>query len=450
MPTRSPACPLTRSPDRVNRDTKLLDGSFILPDADLQRVLDAYRTNQQIANDESGGIAACRLVLSTASIPRLKESSVINSAPFGETPMRTVFRVTVLVPLIFLSLTRVASGESFVFVSLLEQRQIVTFARDAETGRLERRHVTECPAEPAFTAASSDGRLLFVALRSSGQLAVYRIDAAEGTLSLNNVVAGGDDPAFLMTDRSGKFLLSAYYVSNKVSVHRIAADGRLSEAPEATRATAANAHGIAVDSRNESVYVSHTGANRIDQFHFDGETGQLTPLEPPFIVANPGQNPRHVVLHPNDRWAYCSNEAGGSSEDGASGYLRDPHRKTLTLTQSVSSLPADFDAGQNSTARCLMTPDGKFLYVANRGHNSVAGFAIDSTSGRLNRISVTPTERVPRSFTITQDGQFLYAAGEASGRVAGYRIQKTGELQSLETVASGPVSWAVLAVETQP
>ena len=368
----------------------------------------------------------------------------------GKTRMRTICRIPVLVTLAFLFLVSAVNAESFVFVSLLQQRQIVTFSRDAETGQLTRRHVTDCPAEPAFTAASSDGRWLFVALRSSGQLAVYRIHRADGTLTLINAVAGGDDPAFLTADRSGRFLLSAYYVSNKVSVHRIADDGRLSEAPVATLATAANAHGIAVDTHNESVYVSHTGANRIDQFHFDEKTGQLTPLEPPFVSANPGQNPRHVVLHPNDRWAYCSNEAGGSVEDGASFYIRDLNRKTLQLTQSASSLPADFDASQNSTARCLMTPDGRFLYVANRGHNSLAGFSIDSSSGHLKRISITPTERVPRSFAITQDGRFLYAAGEASGRLAGYRILKTGELQSLETVDSGPISWAVLAVETSP
>jgi hypothetical protein len=78
--------------------------------------------------------------------------------------VRTASRFYFALMLTFLFLTSKVSGESFVFVSLLEQRQIVTFARDAETGRLVRRHVTDCPAEPAFTAASNDGRLLFVAL----------------------------------------------------------------------------------------------------------------------------------------------------------------------------------------------------------------------------------------------------------------------------------------------
>ncbi len=340
-----------------------------------------------------------------------------------------------------------AYGESFVFVSLLQQRTIVTFSRDVTSGVLVRQHEKLCPAEPAFLAASRDGRILFVSLRSSGQLAAYRIDPADGQLTLINVVDAGDDPAFLITDLTGRFLLTAYYVSNKVTVHGIALDGRLQDSPVASIKTADNAHGIAIDSTNETVYVSHTGANRVDQFRFDAQTGQLTPLVPAFVAAKPGQRPRHVVLHPSDRWAYCSNEAGDSKEDGASMYRRDPVSKSLTLQQSISSVPDHFDASQNSTARCLITGDGKFLYVSNRGHNSVAGFAIDPESGRLTRIRVTPTEAIPRSFTITQDGRHLYCAGEGSGKVASYRITESGELTHFSTVESGPVSWAILAVD---
>ena len=227
-------------------------------------------------------------------------------------------------------------------------------------------------------------------------------------------------------------------------------DGRLSDAPVQSLTTADNAHGIAIHSDDQSVYVSHTGANRIDQFHFDPHAGRLTPFNPPFVAAKPGQNPRHIVLHPSNRWAYCSNEAGGSAEDGASMYSLDDLTRGLTLQQSVSSVPEDFNANENSTSRCLMTPNGSVLYVANRGHNSIAGFTIDQTSGRLKRISMTPTEANPRSFTITRDGRHLYVAGEASGRVTGYRITGSGELSSISTVESGPVSWAVLAVDIQP
>ena len=359
---------------------------------------------------------------------------------------RMVWMLHVVVLLLAMG-PNVTKADSFVFVSLLQERKIVTFQRTVDSGDLLRTQVTECSAEPAYLTASKDGRVLFVSYRSTGQLASFSIDASTGKLNLINVVEGGEDPAFLVPDRTGRFLLTAYYVSNKVTVHRVDAEGRLSEKPVCSLPTAANAHGVAIDSKNQSAYVSHTGANRIDQFGFDQETGILTPLDPPFVTANAIQNPRHIVMHPSDRWAFCSNEAGGSNEDGASLYARDPKTMQLKQEQSVLSLPETFDASQNSTAECLLTPDGKFLYVANRGHNSIAGFSVDQSSGGLKRVSITPTEAVPRSFTISPDGRHLYVAGEVSGRVASYAIQSNGELKPLAVADSGPISWAILAVD---
>lgn len=359
---------------------------------------------------------------------------------------RMVWMLRVVVLLLAMG-PNVTKADSFVFVSLLQERKIVTFQRTVDSGELLRTQITECSAEPAYLMASKDGRVLFVSYRSSGQLATFNIDASTGALHLINVVEGGEDPAFLVPDRTGRFLLTAYYVSNKVTVHGVDAEGRLSEKPVCSLPTAANAHGVAIDSKNQSVYVSHTGANRIDQFGFDQEAGILTPLDPPFVTANAIQNPRHIMMHPSDRWAYCSNEAGGSEEDGASMYSRDSKSLRLKQEQSVLSLPETFDANQNSTAECLLTPDGKFLYVANRGHNSIAGFSVDPSNGRLTRVSITPTEAVPRSFTISPDGRHLYVAGEASGRVASYAIQASGELKPLAVVDSGPISWAILAVD---
>jgi 6-phosphogluconolactonase len=306
--------------------------------------------------------------------------------------------------------------------------------------------ITECPDEPANTLGSADGRFLFVSLRGSGELASYQVEQDSGKLQLLNIVPAGDDPAYLLLDRTGRFLLTAYYVSNKVTVHAISSDGKLSDQPVDSRLTAQNAHGICIDSTNSFVRVSHTGSNRIDQFRFDSKTGKLTPLDPPFVVAPAGQNPRHIVLHPSDRWAYCSNEAGATAEDGASCYECDRQSGQLRILQSISSLPEEFDAMQNSTAECLLTSDGKFLYVANRGHNSLAGFAVDQASGKLTRVSITPTEAVPRSFAISSDSRFLYAAGEATGKIACFCIESDGRLNRFDTVDSGPVSWCITCV----
>lgn len=343
-----------------------------------------------------------------------------------------------------------AGDDSYVFVSLLEQKTIVTFRRDAESGRVTRLGETICPGEPANLAATNDGRILFVSLRSTGQLAAYRIHPDDGSLELLNVVQGGDDPAFLRLDQTERFLMTAYYVSNRVSVHRIHADGSLSEEPVCVVATDRNAHGVAIDQTNRFVYVSHTGANRIDQFAFDAGSGQLSHLEPPFVMACSGENPRHIVIHPSGRWLYSSNEAGSSQLDGASLYRIDPDLKTLSEVEAVSSLTPEtataLGPAENSTSECLLTPDGRFLYVANRGDNSLAIFAVNEADGRLTRLAVQPVEAVPRSFSISRDGRFLYAAGEASGRIAVFEIPQNGILRPIEVVESGPVSWCVLAV----
>ncbi len=131
-----------------------------------------------------------------------------------------------------------------------------------------------------------------------GQLDAFWINSSNGQLNLTNVVDAGKDPFFLITDCSARFLLTAYYVSNKVTVHSVGSDGRLSDAPVQSLETAVKAHGIAIHSDDHSVYVSHTGANRIDQFRSDPHAGRLTPLNPPFVAAKPGQHPRHIGLHP--------------------------------------------------------------------------------------------------------------------------------------------------------
>lgn len=337
------------------------------------------------------------------------------------------------------------STSSWLFVSLLQEKKIVTFQRDVKTGELSRRGETKCPAEPAFLSVSPDNKTLFASFRSSGELASFRIDPTDGSLRAISVVRGGDDPAYLLPDNQGQFLLSAYYLANKVTVHRLGNDGSISDSPLQTISTAQRAHGFVLDSKNQMAFVPHTGANRIFQFRFDQANGRLTASSPAFVVA-PGadDHPRHIVLHPSDRWAYTSNEAG----DGVGVYQVDRSSATLRHVQTATTLPAGFDGAGNATARCEITPDGRFVYVANRGHDSIACFAIDQSTGRVHSLGQEPTEKTPRSFSITPSGKYLYAAGQGSGRVAAYRINQDGKLDRFATYESGPISWWALAVDT--
>lgn len=348
--------------------------------------------------------------------------------------------------LTLLILTPAANAKSWLFVSLLQKKQIVIFEQNSQTGELTRHGVKDCDEEPAAMAVSQDRKTLYVAYRSSQELAAFRINKDTGELQLLNRVPGGDDPAYLLPIRNDQYLLSAYYVSNKVVVHALKEDGSLSAEPLQTVPTAEKAHGIATTAGENRVWVTHTGANRIYQFRFS-RRGRLRPLDPPFVATPDGHHPRHIAVHPSGKWAYTSNEAGSSKDDGLSVYSIDSESSSLTEIQSVTSVPADFDASKNSTARCEMTRDGKFVYVANRGHDSIAGYAIDQTTGKAEPLGHFPTESVPRSFTTSADGRFLYAAGQASGRLAAFRISEDGRLERFETYDSGPVSWWAILVE---
>ena len=335
-----------------------------------------------------------------------------------------------------------AVAKDWLFVTLLEKKQIVTFERHPESGMLTRLGTTDCPAEPACMASSPDRRKLFVSFRSTGQLASFRIDQANGALKLLSVASGGDDPAYLLPDRTGQFLLSAYYQSNKVCVHALTPGGEIRPELLQTIPTAEKAHGVVLDSRNQIAFVPHTGANRIYQFRFDVSSGRLAANEPEFVATDAADHPRHIALHPNDRWAYVSNEAGDSL-----GVFEVSKSGTLRRIQTVSSLPDGLDGARNSTARLEMTPDGRFVYVANRGHDSIAGFAIDQTTGRATSLGQTTTEQTPRSFSIESKGRYLYAAGQGSGRVAAFRIGLDGSLTRFQTVDAGPIAWWALAVD---
>ena len=196
-----------------------------------------------------------------------------------------------------------------------------------------------------------------------------------------------------------------------MTVQSLDKQGRISREPLQTIPTAEKAHGVAIDSKDRFVFVPHTGGNRIHQFAFNRDRGRLTALDPPFVARPKGEHPRHIVMHPSDRWAYTSNEAG----DSLGVYSVDTKTGRLKSLQTLSSLPADFNKGANATARCEMSPDGRFVYVANRGHESIACYAVNQKTGRATSLGQVPTEKTPRSFTIDPTGRYLYAAGESSG-----------------------------------
>ena len=328
----------------------------------------------------------------------------------------------------------------FLYLSLLKEEKIAAYRVDPGTGYLDPLGDTPTPGEPASLAGGPGGRVLYAAMRSTGALCSFAVDPESGRLDLLHTLETGlRDPAYVATDSGGRYLVTPYYESGAVTVHAIDADGA-ARGPQTARVdTAPHAHGVAFGPGERSVFVPHTcPGNAVWQFAF--EDGRLRPNRPPRLECADGVGPRHLHLHPQNGMAYGVNEQGNS----VTAYRLDAGGGALEPVQSLSTLPPGHSGG--ACARMEIHPSGRFLYAANRGHDSLACFRI-APSGALEGAGVFPTETTPRSFHWDPSGRFLYAAGEGNDRLSLYRVDAAdGALDRLCTYVTGRVPWWVQVV----
>ena len=316
---------------------------------------------------------------------------------------------------------------TYVYVSVQDDDKILVYTMDTGTGALTAQGEVAVEGGPAAMTISPDRNTIYVGRRIIEDIASFRVDQNTGGLALIGTASLQGEPVHLSTDRQGKFVLSAYYHQKTTAVHRVNAEGAAEIPPVEWLQTARGAHSIQTDPTNRFAFVPHIanrGPNAIYQFKFDPNTGHLSPNTPPMVQLTEYLGPRHFCFHPNLDCVYFSDEQGCS----VSGYNLDTAAGTLTAFQTVSTLPEGF-TGQNSCSQIQISSTGKFLYAPNRGHNSIAAFAVDESTGRLTAAGRVSTEAVPRAFSLDPDGKFVFAAGLETGRVASYVInQDTGEL----------------------
>jgi 6-phosphogluconolactonase len=333
-----------------------------------------------------------------------------------------------------------------VYVSVSGEGRIARYRMDAQTGALDPQGDVVAPGRPASIAIDANRHFLHVARRDDLQITSFAIDGASGDLREIGSIPIDCDPCYMAVDRSGRYLLSAYYLGERAAVHAIGNDGAVLDPPIEWRHTGRGAHCLATDPTNRFAFVPHidgNGAlNTILQFRFDAATGALTPNHPAMVAQDAGIGPRHYCFHPDKDLLYFSNEQGSS----VSAYAFDPDAGTLGALQTVTTLP-DGWSGENKCAQLHMTPDGRFLYAPNRGHDSIAQFAVDSDSGLLTPLGHAEAEAVPRTFAIDPAGRFLVSAGLESGRLATYRIGSDGRLVRIATcdVGKRPMWVAIIA-----
>jgi 6-phosphogluconolactonase len=280
----------------------------------------------------------------------------------------------------------------------------------------------------------------------TGAVSAFSIDPAKGTLTLiNQRPSMGAGPCHLVLDKSGRHLLVANYGSGSVSVLPVAADGRLGAASDVVQHTGKSvnpqrqngphAHCVTIDGANRFVFVCDLGLDKVLAYRFDAERGRLTPHDPPFAQVKPGAGPRHMVFRSDGRFAYVVNELNSTvtafQYDAAAGVLHD--------VQTVSTLPEYFD-GANSGAEVDVHPSGKWLYVSNRGHNSVVLFNVDSDRGTLTYVEEQGTGGFkPRHFGIEPSATYLAVGNQDSDTVLVARIDAgSGRLKPSGVFANVP------------
>ena len=344
--------------------------------------------------------------------------------------------------LVVLTLFAVASAADFrylVYVGTYTDRGsqgIYAYRFDPSSGELGDVGLVATTDNPSFLAVAANNTYLYALNEinkfdagETGAVTTYSLDRNSGKLTqLQQVSSLGPGPAHLSLDRAGKFVLVANYDGGSIAVFPIEKDGTLGtrtafvqhtgSSANKDRQSSPHAHEIQVTVDNKFVLVADLGLDELLVYHFDEKKGALSPANPPYVKVSPGSGPRHFTIAPGGKFVYLANELSSTvivySFDNLSG--------RLTELETISTLPKGFQ-GENTTAEITTDMAGKFLYVSNRGDDSIAVFAIDQGNGKLSLVERVKTGgKEPRHFTLDPTGKWLFAENQNSNDVRIFRV----------------------------
>jgi 6-phosphogluconolactonase len=350
------------------------------------------------------------------------------------------------------------------YTAKTDSKGIYSFRFDPQSGKLSEVNVAAQTSDPSFVTVSKDGKYLYAVNelstfegKKSGAVTSYSVDRNTGKLTqLNQVPSGGADPCYVSLDQTGKYVLVANYSGGSVAIFPIPADGRLGSAsafvqhtgsgPNKERQEGPHAHYIATSGDDHFVFAVDLGLDEVLIYRFDSSKGTLTHNDPPFVKLAGGAGPRHLAFHPNGKFAYVLNEINST----VTALSYNPQNASFSTLQSLSTIPKDFTT-LNETAEIVVHPGGKFLYVSNRGHDSIAVFAIDPNNGTLKLAGDYPTQgKTPRNFVIDPTGNFLLAANQESNDIITFRIDRsTGALTSTGQVSNVPAPVDIVFLQNE-
>lgn len=312
---------------------------------------------------------------------------------------------------------------------------------DPATGKLSEPVVAAETVNPSFLAIHPSKKFLYSVGeigkfegKPVGAVSAFSI-GEDGKLTLiNQQPSGGGGPCHVSLDPSGKVVLVANYGGGSVASLPIAPDGSLKAPASEVQHTGSSvdprrqkephAHSINPDPAGKFAFAADLGLDKVLVYKLDAGAGTITANDPAFAQLPPGSGPRHFAFHPSGKYAFVNNEMTST----ISSFAYDADKGTLTLIETLTTLPAGFE-GNNSTAETVVHPSGKFVYVSNRGHDSVAIYGFDAATGKLTPAGHQSTGgKTPRNFNIDPSGKFMLAANQTTGNVVVFAIDpETGK-----------------------
>ncbi|MCB1207330.1 MAG: lactonase family protein [Verrucomicrobiae bacterium] len=331
-----------------------------------------------------------------------------------------------------------ASADPLVFVSSFaggEKGAITAFSFSPEDGSLKELARTGGIENPFFLAVSPDQRFLnAVHAKAFGgkedeEVASFSIDRESGKLTLlNRQSSKGTATCYLEVDKTGKTLLLANYSSGSVASLPILEDGSLGEAVsffqheggskvDPKRQNGPYAHSFIISPDNRFAYAADLGLDQIRIYRLDAASAKIEPASPAFVSSPAGAGPRHQAFAPDGKNLYAINELSNS----VTRYAHETATGALTKHESLSTLPNDFQ-GTSYCADLKFTPDGRFLFGTNRGHDSIVMFQMEDTS--FSRVGFFPSQgKGPQNLLVTPDGKWLLCANMPGNNLAVFRIE---------------------------
>jgi 6-phosphogluconolactonase len=280
--------------------------------------------------------------------------------------------------------------------------------------------------DPSFLEIHPDGKFLYAI--GGGALCAFAIDPGDGTLTLINKVPNyGGKACHVNLDREGRWAYISNYGTGTMVVYPVNPDGSAGDSIQflrytggsidSSRQASPHIHSVMVSADNRYVYVADLGTDRVMIYSIDHSSGRLSPASTPWASTAPGAGPRHFTFHPKGPYVYVGEELGSTT----SVFKRDPETGRMDEIQRITSLPDTYN-DQNSIADIHMDPEGKHLYVSNRGHNSLVIYSVNGQDGTLETEGFQPVRgEHPRNFLMGPRGEFVMVANRDTDNIVVFK-----------------------------